>query len=380
MSEFLESMRAWEGFAPVRKSADEQAMAEALNLIQNKAGYTPRRHAAILEEAITTTDFPYLFGQVIDRQLLANYKGFDADWKNYMRVTTVPDFNAVRREKLHGTDSRLPVVPEKGEYQPSTPTNCRYTYNVKKYGRQFDISWEAMINDSLGAFQDVPQRMALAAARTEYYFATSLFAAATGDGNANLYGATITDCGQEITNLGVLPLTIGNLETTMELMAAQTNPAGEPLGIRAKHLVVGPALEFTARQILTSSVKMWTAESIDVDGTVYSTPYPTNNVVSQMGLQLHVNPYIPVIDTTHGDTSWYLFADPSDVAAMEFGYLRGHESPEIVMKSSDKVSPAGGSMSPFSGDFATDNVMYRVRAVFGGTPMDPRATYLQSGA
>ena len=163
-------------------------------------------------------------------------------------------------------------------------------------------------------------------------------------------------------------------------MAAQTNPAGEPLGIRAKHLVVGPALEFTARQILTSSVKMWTAESIDVDGTVYSTPYPTNNVVSQMGLQLHVNPYIPVIDTTHGGTSWYLFADPSDVAAMEFGYLRGHESPEIVMKSSDKVSPAGGSMSPFSGDFATDNVMYRVRAVFGGTPMDPRATYLQSGA
>ena len=380
MSEFLESMKTWEGFAPVRKSADEQAMAEALNLIQNKAGYTPRRHAAILEEAITTTDFPYLFGQVIDRQLLANYKGFDADWKNYMRVTTVPDFNTVRREKLHGTDSRLPVVPEKGEYQPSTPTNCRYTYNVKKYGRQFDISWEAMINDSLGAFQDVPQRMALAAARTEYYFATSLFAAATGDGNPNLYGATITDCGQAITNLGVLPLTIGNLETTMELMAAQTNPAGEPLGIRAKHLVVGPALEFTARQILTSSVKMWTAESIDVDGTVYSTPYPTNNVVSQMGLQLHVNPYIPVIDTTHGDTSWYLFADPSDVAAMEFGYLRGHESPEIVMKSSDKVSPAGGSMSPFSGDFATDNVTYRVRHVFGGTPMDPRATYLQSGA
>lgn len=380
MSEFLESMRAWEGFAPVRKSADEQAMAEALNLIQNKAGYTPRRHAAILEEAITTTDFPYLFGQVIDRQLLANYKGFDADWKNYMRVTTVPDFNVVRREKLHGTDSRLPVVPEKGEYQPSTPTNCRYTYNVKKYGRQFDISWEAMINDSLGAFQDVPQRMALAAARTEYYFATSLFAAATGDGNANLYGATITDCGQEITNLGVLPLTIGNLETTMELMAAQTNPAGEPLGIRAKHLVVGPALEFTARQILTSSVKMWTAESIDVDGTVYSTPYPTNNVVSQMGLQLHVNPYIPVIDTTHGDTSWYLFADPSDVAAMEFGYLRGHETPEIVMKSSDKVMPSGAAVSPFSGDFATDNIMYRVRHVFGGTPMDPRATYLQSGA
>jgi len=374
-------MEAWNGYIPVRKTLDESAIASALDLIQNKAGLSPRRHAAMLEEAIVTTDFPYLFGQVIDRQLLANYKGVDADWKNYMKVTTVPDFNTVRREKLHGTDHRLPEVPEKGEYHPSTPTNCRYTYNVKKYGRQFDISWESIINDSLGAFGDVPQRMAQAAARTEYYFATSLFAASNGDGNSSLFGNTITDCGQDITNLGTLPLTISNLETTMGLMAAQTNPAGEPLGIRAKHLVVGPALEMTARSILTSTVKMWTGESIDVDGTkIYSTPYPTTNVIPQLGLQLHVNPYIPVIDTTHGDTSWYLFADPNDVAAMEFGYLRGHETPEIVMKSSDKVMPNGGAVSPFSGDFASDNIMYRVRVVFGGTPMDPRAAYLQSGA
>ncbi len=377
MSEFLEMMEAWNGYTSVRKTMDESAIASALDLIQNKAGLSPRRHSAMLEEAITTTDFPYLFGQVIDRQLLANYKGVDADWKNYMRVTTVPDFNTVRREKLHGTDNRLPEVPEKGEYQPSTPTNCRYTYNVKKYGRQFDISWEAIINDSLGAFSDIPQRMAQAAARTEYYFATSLFAASTGDGNASLFGAPITDCGQEITNRGVLPLTIGNLETTLALMAAQTDPNGEPLGIRAKHLVVGPALEMTARSILTSSVKMWLSTADDESA---STPWPQTNVIPQLGLQLHVNPYIPVIDTTHGTTSWYLFADPSDVAAMEFGYLRGHETPEIVMKSSDKVMPNGGAVSPFSGDFASDNIMYRVRVVFGGTPMDPRAAYLQSGA
>lgn len=376
MSEFLEMMEAWNGYSGVRRGTiDESAMASALDLIQNKAGFSPRRHAAILEEAIVTTDFPYLFGQVIDRQLLANYRGLDADWKSYMKVATVPDFNTVRREKLHGTDERLPVVPEKGEYQPSTPTNCRYTYNVKKYGRQFDISWESMVNDSLGAFQDVPQRMALAASRSEYYFATSLFAAATGDGNANLYGATITDCGQAITNLGVLPLTIGNLETTLGLMAAQTNPAGEPLGIRGKHLVVPPALETTARNILTSALKQWTEI-----GAGAGVPMPTANVLPQMGIQMHVNHYLPVIDTTHGNTGWYLFADPMEVAALEFGYLRGHETPEIVMKSSDKVMPSGASVSPFSGDFATDNIMYRVRHVFGGTPMDPRATYLQSGA
>ena len=46
------------------------------------------------------------------------------------------------------------------------------------------------------------------------------------------------------------------------------------------------------------------------------------------------------------------------------------------MKASDKVSIGGGPVSPFAGDFATDNVFYRVRSVFGGTALDWRASYM----
>jgi hypothetical protein len=376
--EFMKIMENWNGFQTLRgtRKVPEAAMAATIDLLMNKDRLSKRMHEARLEEAITTSDFPYLFGQVIDRQLLANYKAIYPDWKSYVRMATVPDFNTVRREKLHGSDNHLDEVPEKGEYQPVKPTNCRYTYTVKKYGRQFDISWESLINDSLGAFNDIPQRFATAALRSEARFVTGLYAAATGDGNPALYGATITDCGQAITNLGVLPLTIANLETTMGLMAAQLDPNGEPIGIRPKHLVVGPALEFTARAILTSALKQWTEV-----GAGAGVPMPTTNVIPQMGLQLHVDPFIPIIDTTHGTTSWYLFADPSEGAALEFAYLRGYESPEVVMKASNKVAVGGGGLSsPFSGDFETDNVMYRVRHVFGGAPLDPRMTYLQSGA
>jgi len=376
--DFMKVMENWNGFQNLRGATKvpETAMAATIDLIVNKDRLSKRMHEARLEEAITTSDFAYLFGQVIDRQLLANYKAVYADWKSYVKMSTVPDFNTVRREKLHGSDHHLDEVPEKGEYHATTPTNCRYTYNVKKYGRQFDVSWEAIMNDSLGAFNDIPQRFATAALRSEARFVTGLYAASTGDGNASLYGATITDCGQDITNLGVLPLTIANLETTMQLMTQQTDPNGEPIGIMPKHIVVPPALEFTARAILTSAVKQWTEV-----GAGAGIPVPTTNVVPQMGLQLHVDPFLPIIDTTHGSTAWYLFADPSQGAAVEFAYLRGYESPEVVMKASNKVSTGGGGLaSPFSGDFETDNIMYRVRHVFGGAPLDPRMTYLQSGA
>lgn len=374
--DFMKAMENWNGFNKIRGSpVQESALAATVDLIVNKDHLSKRMHEARLEEAITTSDFPYLFGQVIDRQLLANYKAVYADWRSYVRMSTVPDFNTVRREKLHGSDNHLDEVPEKGEYQPVKPVNCRYTYNVKKYGRQFDISWESILNDSLGAFNDIPTRFATAALRSEARFVTGLYAGSGGDGNSSLYGATITDCGQAITNLGVLPLTIQNLETTMALMAAQLDPKGEPIGIMPKHLVVPPALEFTARSILTSTTKMY----LDVAAAT-AIPMPTTNVIPQMGLQLHVDPFLPIIDTTHGNTAWYLFADPSQGAALEFAYLRGYESPEVVMKASDKVSVGGGISSPFSGDFATDNIMYRVRHVFGGAPLDPRFTYLQSGA
>jgi len=378
MSEdLLKLMENWTGFTKVRGApVQEQALAATVDLIMNKDRLSKRMHEARLEEAITTSDFPYLFGQVIDRQLLANYKAIYADWKSYVKMSTVPDFNTVRREKLHGSDNHLEEVPEKGEYQPVTPTNCRYTYNVKKYGRQFDISWESLINDSLGAFNDIPTRFATAALRSEARFVTGLFAGGTQGGNLSLFGDhTITDCGQVVTNSGHLPLTIANLEATLALMAAQTDPNGEPIGVIGKHLVVPPALEFTARAILTSALSQWTDTA-----AATNFPLPTTNIIPQLGLQLHVDPFLPIINTHSSNLGWFVFADPAQGAALEFAYLRGYESPEVVMKASNKVAVGGGGLSsPFTGDFETDNVMYRVRHVFGGVQMDPRFAYFQEG-
>ena len=94
-----------------------------------------------------------------------------------------------------------------------------------------------------------------------------------------------------------------------------------------------------------------------------------------MGLTLIVDPYLPLMDLIDGDHAWYLFADPNDIAALEFAHLSGHERPEICMKNSDKVTVGGGAINPMSGDFATDNIFYRVRLVCGVTRLDWRATY-----
>jgi hypothetical protein len=358
------------GFAPVPSQRFSEAqIAGCLDMIRNADHLPAHRHEYLMKEAITTSDFPLLFGATIERELVARYRFSKIDMSMYIKQTTVPNFNAHTRDRLDGLTGLLPPVSEKGEYLVSTkPTQNRTSIQVSKRGAQFDISWEALINDGLGAFSDIAQRYADAAINTEAQGMTGLTTTTTGP-IATMYAAPITlPDGSTCTNVGVLDLTIANLETTLGLLAAQAGPNGDPLGLRGKYLVVPPSLELRARAILTSTLILSTAAA----------PIPATNVLPQMGLQLIVNPWLPIVDTSgNRNGTWYLFADTTQCWAAEWARLRGHEAPEICMKSSDKVSPTGSLISPFDGDFASDNVFYRVRVVGGGTALDPRATYAQ---
>ena len=346
-------------------------VAEATDLIYNSMYQgkvvAPHVREFLIREALTTSDFPFLFGDVLDRQVLAAYKAGEPVWRKFTKMGTNRDFRNADRYRFSGGDEVLAKVNEKGEYLASGRTEARYRLQVAKYGRQFDISWESLINDDLNALKDTPARFARAAMRTEHSIVSNLY----------VHNVVLATAGRG--NLSVNPLTIANLETGLEWFAAQTDVGGEPISNRAKFLVVPPALELTARQILTSATKMGLAGATTIAGGP-DVWVPTTNVVANFGLELVIDPRITTIDVAAGNPlsavgAWYLFSDPKELAALEAAHLRGHETPEICMKASDKVTIGGGAINALSGDFATDNVFYRVRVVFGGVTEDWRAFY-----
>jgi len=366
--ELMKLMEDWKGYVALndvnRGEGYELKLKETIDLLSNANNLPAHKHEYLLREAMTTSDFPHLFGDVLDRQVLASYKAVDPVWKAIVKMSTVRDFKTSRRFAIAGGDSVLPRVPEKGEYLATDRTEDYYDLSVLKYGQQFDISWETLINDDLGALKDTPERFARAAVRTEHDLVTSTYA-----GNTTLYKRVAAP-----NNAVGTALSIASLETGVEYMASVLDANNQPIQNRAKYLVVPPGLEMTARQILTSANKMWLS---DTDPAA-ATAYPMTNTIAQYGLTLIVDPYLAIYGTNAAArlSQWYLFADPKDIAALEFAHLRGHERPEICMKASDKVTVGGGAIGPMSGDFATDNVLYRVRHVFGGTTLDWRATYL----
>jgi len=153
-------------------------------------GSRPMYH---LKEALSTSDFPVLFADILDRQLVGAYSELQPVWRAYIKSTTVPDFRLVERTSLDGAEGRLPEVDELEEYPEAQLQEARDRYKVRKYGRRIDLSWEALVNDDLDAFRRSPDRLARGARRTEQYFATTMYVDAGGprsdiytSGNGNI--------------------------------------------------------------------------------------------------------------------------------------------------------------------------------------------------
>lgn len=367
-----------EGVRARRKQSDPRYTQKLLEAAQLYARVLSGDKWAALtfQEALTTSDFPYLFGDIIDRQLLANYAETAYTWDQVARPGTVNDFRTVKRFAVNGGETVLGSVPQGTEYPESSISDTSYSYAVGKYGRRMPFSWESMINDDLDALKDVPARFGRAARRSEEKFVTQLYAGSTGplntlytSGNENIINTTN---GASATNPA---LSISGLQDAFTVLGNMVDTGGDPIMIDGAVLVVPPALEVTANNILNAT-------------EILVGNFPTSGANQQIRtanwmrsrVKVVVNYYLPIVSTTNGNTSWYLFAAPSSGRpALEFGRLRGHESPEVFIKAPNAQRVGGGAINAMDGDFDTDSIVYKVRHVFGGVAVDGKATVASNG-
>jgi hypothetical protein len=100
------------------------------------------------------------------------------------------------------------------------------------------------------------------------------------------------------------------------------------------------------------------------------------------GLVPILDKYIRIVCTTTGvrDTMWGITFDPNvqPRPSIEFGQLRGFESPQVYQKAPNTMR-AGGGVDPSLGDFLTMDSDYKALTVFGGTQVDGRSTVASTG-
>lgn len=303
---------------------------------------------ATIERALhTTSDFPLLLGDLVNRTLRATYTAVPSALKQIARQSNARDFRAKHRLQL-SEGPRLERTNEASEFKSGTLVEAKESYSVATYGKIFSISRQALVNDDLGAFTDLSRRLGQAAAATEAQLLADLFAANSGAGPTMSDGQPLFSTAHKnvATVLGTPwkgetpPAFEGLIAAGRLAMRKQVGLSGELIAVTPRYLIVPSAGETAAEKALAAF-----------------TPTRAEDVNPFSNLVLVVEPRLA------DDDAWMIAADPAAIDGLEWAYLEGVEGPQVETK-------AG---------FEVDGVQVRVRLDFGAGFVDWRSWFRNAG-
>lgn len=289
----------------------------------------------ILTRSHTTTDFPMLLTGAGNRTLMQSYQAAESPLKRLARRRDAADFRAISTLKLSEAP-RLLKVPESGEVKYGSRSEAKEGFKVETYARMFSISRQSIINDDLGAFADSNFAWGRAAAETEADLLVSLFTVNGGAGVNLDDGDPLYTTGRKNKAAAGTAIDIANLGAARQAMREVKGLDG----VTPKHLVVGPAKETQAEQVLTSIAAAQVSDANPFSGR----------------LTLHVEPRF-------AGNAWRLFADSPDIGTIVIAYLNGQAGPILETQQG----------------WSTLGVEFRATLDFGCGINDWRGSYLNSG-
>lgn len=289
----------------------------------------------------STSDFPAIFGNTVNRILRASYEAAPVTLKKVGKQTTARDFRA-KTTIGRGEMPVLEKVNQGGEFTSGTTQEAKETYALATYGKIFGITRQALVNDDLGAFADMSGLLARAAVDTEAQLLVDLLESNTGlgptmDDTVKLFD---TAHGNKAASGAVLSTT--TLSAARLALRTQKGLSGRPINVQPKFLLVHPAQETLAETLLAS---------INPSNTSEVNPFSGK-------LELLVEARLS------STTRWYVIADPASIDGLEYAYLQGEEGPQVETK-------AG---------FEVDGMQFKVRLDFGAGFLDWRPWFMNPGA
>jgi len=286
----------------------------------------------------TTSDFPILLGGGVTRTLRDAYAQAPQTWRPLGQMTTVPDFRATTRAAL-GDISALEEVKEHGEYKYGKLEEEGAPIRVTKFGKIIAITWEAVINDDLGALTRIPRAYGLAAAETESNLVWNLILS-----NPNFTdGSAIFVAGHGNLAASGGAINTSTLGAARAAMRKQKSKAGAFLNVEPRYLVVGPDKELEAFQFTSSQY----------------VPAKNSDINDGRNTSLVV-----IVDGRITGNQWYLFTEAGLIDTFEYAYLEGE--PGVFTETRE--------------GFEVDGMEIKARLVFGAAWIDYRGAYKNPGA
>lgn len=301
-----------------------------------------------LAEVMISADFTFAIMEFVQRQLWPGYQRRMFDFEPLVFADTVPNFLPVTRyQKRAGVDD-LEYVGEKGEARTGSVDDAtKRQYRVYKWEKQYDFSFEAIVNDDLGYLNEQASDMGVSARRSLEKFVSRMIFNATNIARLVALGANFNTTGR---------LTSDRISTARMAFAQRTDARAEPMLATLKYIVHHTGLIDTIRTIQNSQL----------------VPELATNAANVIA-----NDFVPIENPFLAGTAptlpWMAMSDPNggeNIRGLVLARRQGLAAPMVLRKRSDVESFAsfnggGGAVSPAFGDFATGDIMLKVHDEWG---------------
>lgn len=294
----------------------------------------------------STSDFTNLLANVANKSMLKGVEEAEETFQLWTSRGELTDFRPSSRVSINSFGS-LPLVAEGGEYKLGTLGDRGQKVVLGKYGRRFNITREAIINDDVAAFTKIPRVMGRAAIRTvgDLVYAVLNNAPIMDETGLALFHATHANL---LTGGAISTATVDAMRVAMakQQLPGQTSGGSN---IRLSYLLVPVALEGTAKVVRDSEYEVGAATK---NNTTPNTVRNTFEVISDARLD------------AASATAWYGAGNGNVNDTIEVSYLNGNDRPTLEQQNG----------------WTIDGVEFKVRMEATAAPLDFRALAKNPGA
>jgi hypothetical protein len=316
---------------------------------------TNQRAADILKAAFetrggmhSTSDFPSIFENALNKSLLGRYV---LQMPTYRQIGVERPFQDFRAHLMvrAGDAPMLQPLTETGELRAGTSQESKESVSVKPYGVIFPISRQMMVNDEMGAIDQILADMGNQVLVFENTTFFTMFL------SASLAGPTLLQDGLPVFTYGAIaapgaapvghnnfadthahggdPPNVATISAARQALRGMKSLGGNYLNIPPAIMVTGPVQETAADQMVTSI-----------------TPALVGSVNPFSGKLRNVT----AAEITGND--WYVCAEPSQLPCFVYGFLNGMGGPRTR---TDEPFGVQGLRVSLEHDFGCGAIDYR---------------------
>ena len=271
-----------------------------------------------LQAAFSALSVPGILSNVANKEILQGYMQEDAVWREIAQTKTVTDFKTVTSYRMLD-NMEYEELGAGGKIKGGTIGEETFTRSIDTYAKMFSLTRKNIIDDDLGAFDDLQARVGRGGAiKLNNLFWTTFLA-----NLATIFTAARTNyISGSTTNLGTDGVGLGLGQKAYRSRTTPTADGSKRLSGQAKFLLVPPELEVIADQL-----------------------YATKNLaaVKVSDANTFANKYQPIVANQLSDssfsgysaTAWYLLGDKAMGSPVVVSFLNGQETPTVESADAD---------------------------------------------